>query len=64
MPTISVPTIGSDWLRQPSTDRPAYSCPECGEAAMQFFCQLPETPQYPPRTNSFVCFACGRSWEV
>jgi hypothetical protein len=53
----------NDWLRLPSTDRPIYDCPKCGEAAMQFFHTLLETPQSPERNNSFVCFACGRSWQ-
>jgi DNA-directed RNA polymerase subunit M/transcription elongation factor TFIIS len=56
--------IQNNWLRQPSTDRPIYECRKCGERAMQFFLVLPESSQFAERTNSFVCFACGCSWEM
>lgn len=49
---------------QLGADRPTYDCPKCGERAMQFFETLPETPQSAERNNSYVCFACGRTWEM
>ena len=68
MPTSIVPTVPKEtrynWLRQPGTDRPTYDCPQCSEPAMQCFRDLPETSLSPERTNSFVCFACGRSWQM
>jgi DNA-directed RNA polymerase subunit M/transcription elongation factor TFIIS len=53
-----------DWLSQPTADRPTYTCPKCGELSLQFFRTLLESPRCPERTNSFVCHACGRSWQM
>jgi hypothetical protein len=53
-----------NWLREPSTGRPTYTCPACGELSLQFFHLLAESPQSAERNESFVCFACGRSWQV
>ena len=62
--TASPDDIRNRGLRQPVADRPTYDCPECSEPAMQFFRLLPENSQSPERTNSFVCRACGRSWQM
>ena len=65
MPATIVTTSPDDIrLRQLGADRPTYDCPECSEPAMQFFRLLPENSQSPERTNSFVCLACGRSWQM
>lgn len=53
-----------DRLRQPVVDRPTYDCPTCGERSMQFFRILPATPQIPERINTYLCFACGRAWQM
>lgn len=65
--TLAAPVTtdaSKNWLRQPSPDRPAYECPNCGEQAMQFFRALPETSQIPERSNSFICCACGHCWQM
>lgn len=67
MPVIDLSAPHEDretWLRQPAKDRPTYTCPICGEVYMQFFRTLPESQRCPERTNSFVCHACGRSWQM
>jgi DNA-directed RNA polymerase subunit M/transcription elongation factor TFIIS len=51
-------------LCPPGPDRPTYDCPQCGEHHMQFFRSLPEKSQSAERTDCFVCFACGRSWQM
>jgi DNA-directed RNA polymerase subunit M/transcription elongation factor TFIIS len=64
---IAVPSrdeILNPGLRQPAPARPIYDCPQCGERAMQYFRLLTETSQSPERTDSFVCFACGSSWQM
>lgn len=56
------PKNGTDF--EPQADRPKYDCPECGHRSMQFFEHPPKGPHPEEKTNAFLCFACGRSWEV
>jgi len=50
-----------EWQSRISGDRPLYGCPQCREAAMQFYAVDPRVPE---RTDSFRCHACGTCWEV
>jgi DNA-directed RNA polymerase subunit M/transcription elongation factor TFIIS len=61
----TIPTkVPEEGFSQTSPDRPIYDCPACGQKSMQFFHVLSETSKSAERTNSFVCFSCGRSWEM
>jgi DNA-directed RNA polymerase subunit RPC12/RpoP len=68
IPTKIDPTtpneIRETWLQRLDADRPIYVCPKCGELSMQFFRMMPEGPQSPERVDSYVCFACGRNWQM
>jgi DNA-directed RNA polymerase subunit M/transcription elongation factor TFIIS len=41
--------------------RPIYECPLCKAQAMQFYATYGEGDQ--ERTDSFICRACGGSWQ-
>jgi hypothetical protein len=51
----------ADFIRPLDRNRPVYECPKCAQKAMQFYS---ETPDDPERTNSFICHACGTTWEM
>jgi hypothetical protein len=50
-----------DYQSRISRDRPVYGCPQCREAAMQFYAADPRVSE---RTDCFRCHACGTCWEV
>jgi DNA-directed RNA polymerase subunit M/transcription elongation factor TFIIS len=51
----------ADYVRPLDTNRPIYECPKCSKKAMQFYSEAPDDPE---RTNSFICQACGTTWEM
>lgn len=52
------------WQREPSADRPLYDCPTCHERAMQFHHLLTDNVYGEEREDTFLCCACGRTWEM
>jgi DNA-directed RNA polymerase subunit M/transcription elongation factor TFIIS len=50
-----------DWQKRLTPDRPVYECPECKEAAMQFFSDRKDMPG---REDFYYCCACGSTWEM
>lgn len=64
IPHRCVEELHADWQREPDPQRPLYDCPECHEHAMQYYMRLAASEFGPERCESFVCCACGRSWQI
>jgi DNA-directed RNA polymerase subunit M/transcription elongation factor TFIIS len=50
------------WKAKIDPSRPTYECPRCKSLAMQFHAVDGQGDEQ--RTDSFICRACGSSWQA